>query len=241
MDVSKLIKEAENIHFKKKDIVGAINVYKQIIEIEPNSSAANAARANLNKIAAKQMYENAYNQHYKAKNLEGAKKLYKDLIEKHSESEEAGYAESQLNNLTNEDKKAEAAEELKSEQEKYLEELERKGGKEINLTTAQHLEGYQVTKTIDIITAECVFGMNFLRDYFTSVRDFWGGRSGSSQKVLKDARRICLAELRKEAMALGADAVIAVSLAYSEFSGKDKSMLFLIASGTAVNIEKNPN
>lgn len=108
----------------------------------------------------------------------------------------------------------------------------------ITLTTANSLDGYRVTKTLEIITAESVFGMNFLRDFFSSITDFFGGRSGATQKVLKDARQTCLEELRKEAGELGANAVIGVRLDYSEFSGGGKSMLFLVALGTAVVVER---
>ena len=109
---------------------------------------------------------------------------------------------------------------------------------EIILTTAPTLEGYQVTETIEVITAECAFGMNIVRDIFASFTDFFGGRSNSTQQVLRDARKHCLYELKKEAAVLGADAVIAIDLDYSEFSGQSKSMLFLVASGTAVRIKK---
>ena len=76
------------------------------------------------------------------------------------------------------------------------------------------------------------------KDFFASVRDVFGGRSSSSQKALRDARRVCLAELRREALMVGANAVIGVDLDYSEISGDDKSMLFLVATGTAVTVEK---
>ena len=109
------------------------------------------------------------------------------------------------------------------------------------LTTAPSLEGHRVIQTIDIVTAECVFGMNIFRDLFAGVRDIFGGRSKSSQRVLRDARQTCLTELRREAHALGANAVIAVDLDYSELSGSGKSMLFLVASGTAVRVEPVPN
>ena len=42
--------------------------------------------------------------------------------------------------------------------------------------------------------------------------------------------------LKNEASEINADAVIGVKLDYSEFSGQGKSMLFLVASGTAVKI-----
>ncbi len=106
------------------------------------------------------------------------------------------------------------------------------------LTTETVLTGYTVTERLEKITAECVFGMNIFRDLFAGVRDFFGGRSKASQKVLRDARRTCLAELAREALMVGADAVIAVDLDYSEISGDGKSMLLVVASGTAVRAEK---
>lgn len=109
---------------------------------------------------------------------------------------------------------------------------------ELILTTESVLTGYTVTERLEIITAECVFGMNIFRDFFAGVRDFFGGRSKASQKVLRDARRTCLAELAREALMVGADAVIAVDLDYSEISGDGKSMLLVVASGTAVRAVK---
>ena len=109
---------------------------------------------------------------------------------------------------------------------------------QVTLTTAPSLEDYNVVETIEIVTAECVFGINLFRDFFTGLTDFFGGRSDATQKVLRDARKICLYDLKKEAYRVDANAVIAVKLDYSEFSGKGKSMLFLVASGTAVKVEK---
>ncbi len=93
-------------------------------------------------------------------------------------------------------------------------------------------------ETLEIITAETVYGMNLFRDFFAGLSDKFGGRSKAAQKVLADARRTCLTELKQEAAGLGANAVIAVKLDYSEISGSGKSMLFLVASGTAVKVEK---
>jgi uncharacterized protein YbjQ (UPF0145 family) len=104
----------------------------------------------------------------------------------------------------------------------------------VTLTTAGSLPNDQSYEIVDVITSECVMGMNVFRDVFAGVRDFFGGKSVASQKVLRDLKEDCLERLREEASALGADAVIAVDLDYSEFSGGGKSMLFLVASGTAV-------
>jgi uncharacterized protein YbjQ (UPF0145 family) len=101
------------------------------------------------------------------------------------------------------------------------------------LTTGPSIDGYR-TEVIEIVTAECAFGMNVFKDFFAAMSDFFGGRSGATQGVLRDARKTCLRELKREAARVGANAVIGVSLDYSEFSGSGKSMLFLVASGTAV-------
>jgi len=108
----------------------------------------------------------------------------------------------------------------------------------IILTTENSPQDLHVEERLEIITAECVYGMNLFRDFFADVRNIFGGRSRASQKVLKDARRKCLSELKNEAEALGADAVIGVALDYNEFSGGNNAMLFLVASGTAVRLKK---
>ena len=56
------------------------------------------------------------------------------------------------------------------------------------------------------------------------------------QDGLRKARILALQELRQEARELGAEAVVAVDLDYSEISGGGKNMLLLVASGTAVTL-----
>lgn len=106
----------------------------------------------------------------------------------------------------------------------------------IILTTSYWIIGREIEREIEIITSECVFGVNIFRDWVARQRDQVGGRSKGMQNVLRDARRTCLLELRREALAIEADAVIGVDLDYSEISGGGKSMLFLVASGTAVRL-----
>ena len=112
-----------------------------------------------------------------------------------------------------------------------------KKSQDVIVTTAPTIESFRVVKTIEVISAECAFGINIFRDLAAGVTDIFGGRSTSVQKVLRDARRTALQELKIEAASIGANAVIATSLDYSEFTGKGTSMLFLVASGTAVIVE----
>ncbi len=108
----------------------------------------------------------------------------------------------------------------------------------VKLSTTPMFPNLEVEEVKGVITAECVFGMNIFKDFFAGMTDFFGGRSKTSQKVLRDARETCLTELKKEAYELGADGVIGIDLDYSEISGKGKGMLFLVASGTAVKFKE---
>lgn len=105
------------------------------------------------------------------------------------------------------------------------------------VTTAPFIDGYRVTRTIDVITAENFIGMSIFKDCFAGVRDVLGGRVGSAQKILRQARIESMGEMKKEAFNLGANAIIGVDIDYSEFSGGNKSMLFMVISGTAVTVE----
>lgn len=107
----------------------------------------------------------------------------------------------------------------------------------VQVTTAQSLAGYRIVRTVDIVSAECVLGMNFLQDFLASLSDVFGGRSGTTQNTLREARRTCMHELRREAHRVGANAIIAIDLDYAEFSGQGKSMVILVANGTAVTVQ----
>ena len=105
-----------------------------------------------------------------------------------------------------------------------------------NLTTTHSMPGRDIAATLGIVTAECVLGINVFRDMLGGLRDIFGGRSGTHQKALRQARQTCLEELAAHAEELGGDAVIGVDLDFSEISGGGKGMVFLVASGTAVRL-----
>lgn len=103
------------------------------------------------------------------------------------------------------------------------------------LTTKTHPEGLKIVQRIEIVTAQCAFGMNIIKDLFAGVRDIVGGRSEAVQKTMHDTRRTALYELKREAHAVGANAVIAVDLDYTELSFGG-NMVLLVASRTAVRV-----
>jgi uncharacterized protein YbjQ (UPF0145 family) len=106
------------------------------------------------------------------------------------------------------------------------------------ILTTESASSLPILERIEIITAEAVLGMNIFQDIGSSVRDLVGGRNQTYQVQLREARKAVLAELKLQAHQLGADAVVAVDLDYSEISGGGKSMLFVVASGTAVRLAK---
>ena len=100
-------------------------------------------------------------------------------------------------------------------------------------TTTHAIEGRPVREYLGIVTGEVIVGANIFRDLFASVRDIVGGRSGSYETVLADARRQAIAEMEGEAVRLGGNAVIGVDIDY-EVLGANGSMLMVTCSGTAV-------
>lgn len=106
------------------------------------------------------------------------------------------------------------------------------------ILTTEAAAPFEIVERIDIVTAECAFGMNIFKDLFAGLRDVFGGRSEAVQKTMRDARKTALHELRREAYEIGANAVIGVDLDYVELSGAG-NMVMLVASGTAVkaNVE----
>lgn len=101
------------------------------------------------------------------------------------------------------------------------------------LTTTPSVEGRHIHDYKGVVTGEAILGAHLFRDLFAGIRDIVGGRSGSYEKSLREARQIALSELEDEARKLGANAVVGVDLDY-EVIGEQGSMLMVSASGTAV-------
>lgn len=103
------------------------------------------------------------------------------------------------------------------------------------VSTTSVIEGRPVQDYLGVVTGEVIVGANIFKDLFAGIRDIVGGRSGSYESTLRDARATALEELQNEAKALGADAVIGVDLDY-ETLGQGGTMLMVTASGTAVKL-----
>ena len=103
------------------------------------------------------------------------------------------------------------------------------------VTTTPTVEGRPVVRYHGLVVGESIVWANLFKDVFARVRDIVGGRSGTYEKTLRDARQIAVDEMTAEAERLGADAVIGVDLDY-EVLGVENGMLMVTASGTAVTL-----
>ncbi len=105
----------------------------------------------------------------------------------------------------------------------------------MTITTTPTIEGHPIREYKGLVTGETIIGANFVKDFFASIRDIVGGRSGSYERVLREAKDTALKEMEEQARAIGANAVVGIDLDY-EALGNNGSMLMVTASGTAVVI-----
>lgn len=110
-----------------------------------------------------------------------------------------------------------------------------KDARGVIVTTTPTIEGSPIQEYLGIVTGEVIVGANLFRDLFANIRDIVGGRSGSYERILADARNQAIEELQAECATRGGNAVVGVDLDY-EVIGDTGSMLMVSASGTAVRV-----
>ena len=106
------------------------------------------------------------------------------------------------------------------------------------LTTSPTLN-QPIRRVLGVVGSEYLMGVNFVQELLAGVRDVVGGRSVTIQNTLREAREALLRELSARAVEIHADAVVSVAFTLSEWSGQNKSMLILMASGTAVELSSD--
>ena len=103
------------------------------------------------------------------------------------------------------------------------------------LSTTPHIEVRTIREYKGVVTGETIIGANFVKDFFAGIRDIVGGRSGSYEKVLREAKDTSMEEMMQRAEELGANAIVGIDIDY-ETIGAHNSMLMVATSGTAVVI-----
>lgn len=103
------------------------------------------------------------------------------------------------------------------------------------LSTTPTIEGHTIREYKGVVTSETIIGANLVKDIFAGIRDLVGGRSGSYEQVLREAKDTSMQEMMDRAQAMGANAVVGIDIDY-ETIGPKGSMLMVSTSGTAVVI-----
>ena len=103
------------------------------------------------------------------------------------------------------------------------------------LSTTPTIEGHTIREYKGVVTGETIIGANFVKDFFAGIRDVVGGRSGSYERVLREANDTSMQEMLDRAKEMGANAVVGIDIDY-ETIGANNSMLMVATSGTAVVI-----
>ncbi|MBI9012413.1 MAG: putative heavy metal-binding protein [Clostridiales bacterium] len=104
------------------------------------------------------------------------------------------------------------------------------------ITTTPHVEGHKIVDYKGIVFGEVVNGVDFVKDFAAGLTNFFGGRSGSYEGELIEARENALREMENRARQMGSNAIVGVDIDY-EVLGQSNNMLMVTASGTAVVIE----
>jgi len=91
---------------------------------------------------------------------------------------------------------------------------------------------------LGIITGQSTTGTGVFAEIGSSITDFFGAQSGMYSDKLAKGETLCFNQLRRKAIAMGGNAVIAADIDYAEVGGA-KGMLMVCMAGTAVRL-KNP-
>lgn len=107
------------------------------------------------------------------------------------------------------------------------------------LTTAPTIANRAIEVELDVIGADAIAS---IRDWLSELDDLIARDAvlTRARQGFRDARTVCLERLRYEAHAKGADAVVAVSITFSEMGRSGASVLFWVATGTAVRLGPPP-
>jgi uncharacterized protein YbjQ (UPF0145 family) len=103
----------------------------------------------------------------------------------------------------------------------------------LQVTTAQELEGFRVTKTLGVVRGIVVRSPGIKRGFVGAFRSLLAGNVLEYEEVCEQARAQAFERLLEHAAEVGADAVIAMRYDATEFM---QGVAEVLAYGTAVKI-----
>jgi uncharacterized protein YbjQ (UPF0145 family)/predicted nucleic-acid-binding Zn-ribbon protein len=88
---------------------------------------------------------------------------------------------------------------------------------------------------LEIVTGQSTTGTGIIAEIASSWTDFFGRQSGMYNEKIKLGENLCFAQIRKQTIDMGGNAIIATDIDYSEL-GSIKGMIMVCTTGTAIKL-----
>jgi len=108
--------------------------------------------------------------------------------------------------------------------------------KAINLTCID----LPIEKRLGIASAQCVYGLNIIKDFFTGIRNIVGGRIKSIENPLDEARQEIINTLKEKTYLSGGNAIIGIKIEHTYNNADAANMVSMFGTGTMVKLS-TPN
>ena len=102
------------------------------------------------------------------------------------------------------------------------------------LTTTQAIPGFRSTEVLGIIHTTSMLSTDTFGDMFAAIKNFVGGKVSNYERLIDKARSQAFEKLLSQGEALGADAVIGISVDVETMSYTKGGFLSVSILGTAV-------
>ncbi|WP_152058852.1 YbjQ family protein [Aliarcobacter butzleri] len=102
--------------------------------------------------------------------------------------------------------------------------------------TTETMISEPIEKRFGIVSSQCVYGLNIVKDIFASIRNIVGGRVQSIEEALEKANNEIIEDLKIKAYLENANAVIGIKIEHTYNNANNGSILSVFATGTLVKL-----
>lgn len=112
--------------------------------------------------------------------------------------------------------------------------------KALPITTLPTVPGHVIVKELGIVSAQFVHGMGMGRDILAGLANTFGGRSGTFEGGLAEARLQVIYDMKAQAHARGASGLAGAAFDQQLLAGQSGSAAMLLVTGTATAVVLEP-
>lgn len=109
----------------------------------------------------------------------------------------------------------------------------------MQITTTDFIPGSTITAFVDTIFTEQIVSINAIKDVMHSLKGIFGAKMDAYAEEYARTRQQALDDLRTQAEALGADALIDLKLRADQFV--NDGLIFVVVSASAVCVKLAPS